>query len=70
MDTWNLFMVIFVSSLFTCFTDCSETFTGGVSKVKNETDRNLYASKALQELEKSSNNVYARRIVEVSNMIF
>ena len=47
------------------YVDGSGTVTGGVSEVENKKDRSYYASKALQELEKSSDNSNARKIVEV-----
>ena len=43
----------------------SGMMTGGFTEVTNEKDRNSYASKALEQLEKLSDNVYARKIVKV-----
>merc|ERR1719430_100949 len=46
----------------------SETMTGGVTEVTNEKDRDSYASKALEQLEKLSNNVNARKIVKITKV--
>ena len=46
--------------------DCSGMKPGGKTEVTNEKDRNAIASKALEQLEKSSNNgPMARKIVKV-----
>merc|ERR1712198_245731 len=42
--------------------------TGGVTEVTNEKTRNSYASKALEQLEKLSNNVNARKIVKITKV--
>ena len=70
MDTNNCFIMIFVLSSLSYNVDGSGTFTGGVSEVKNEKDQKYYASKALQELEKLSDNSNARKIVEVSIVLY
>ena len=70
MDTNSFFFIIFSLYSLSYYVDGSGTFTGGVSEVKNEKDRSYYASKALQELEKSSDNSNARKIVEVSIAIY
>lgn len=59
--------VISVSVLFSlaCLT-CGVGLPGGVSVVTNKKERNEYATKALQQLEKSSNNVNARKIIKVN----
>merc|ERR1719430_539938 len=46
----------------------SETMTGGVTEVTNEKDRDSYASKALEQLEKLSNNVNARKIIKITKV--
>ena len=70
MDTNNFFLITFALYSSSYCVDGSGTVTGGVSEVENKKDRSYYASKALQELEKSSDNSNARKIVEVSIAIY
>merc|ERR1712212_764896 len=49
--------------------DCSGRMPGGTTEVTNEKDRNAIASKALEQLEKSSNNgPMARKIVRITKV--
>merc|ERR1712088_712517 len=41
---------------------------GGANEVTNSEDRTSYANKALEQLERSSNSINARKIVEVTKV--
>ena len=56
-------LIAFVSALI-CL--ASGTRLGGVNEVTNSEDRTSYANKALEQLERSTNSINARKIVEVS----
>ena len=59
--------IIFISVLISLVYFIDGTgMVGGVSQVTNDKDRNEYATKALQQLEKSSNNLHARKVIKVS----
>ena len=70
MDTNSFFFITFCLYSLSYYVNGSRTVTGGVSEVGNEKDRSYYASKALQELEKLSDNSNARKIVEVSIVLY
>ena len=56
-------LIAFVATLI-CF--ANSTGLGGVNEVTNSEDRTSYANKALEQLERSTNSINARKIVEVS----
>ena len=53
-----------IVSTLICFSNGSGL--GGINEVTNSDDRSSYANKALEQLEKSTNSINARKIVEVS----
>ena len=59
-------LIAFVSTLI-CFSN--GTGLGGVNEVTNPDDRTSYANKALEQLERSTNSINARKIVEVSSSL-
>ena len=59
-------LIAFVSTLI-CFSN--GTGLGGINEVTNPDDRTSYANKALEQLERSTNSINARKIVEVSNSL-
>ena len=56
--------VILVSAIILSLSRQSNC-VGGISEVKDEEERQLLANNALQEIEKASNHMMARKIVEV-----
>jgi len=58
-------LIAFVSTLI-CFSN--GTGLGGVNEVTNPDDRTSYANKALEQLERSTNSINARKIVEITKV--
>ena len=57
-------LIAFVATLI-CFAN-GTGLLGGANEVTNSEDRKSYANKALEQLERSTNSINARKIVEVS----
>ena len=58
---------IFIAIVSTLICFSNGTRLGGTNEVTNPDDRTSYANKALEQLERSTNSINARKIVEVRN---